>query len=114
MLDFVHHGAQQGREVKGDREGFGDLGEGVQFARAALEYVSVWSRHRKTFDLRLPSLPKTVNCKAAQASLQSTPRAATGLYFLEPLIFANIPAFLWLGCYGWLMAQAARAENADA
>ena len=40
--------------------------------------------------------------------------SATGLYFLEPLIFANIPAFLWLGCYGWLMAQAARAENADA
>ena len=40
--------------------------------------------------------------------------SATGLYFLEPLIFANIPAFLWLGYYGWLMAQAARAENADA
>src|SRR3972149_8305122 len=103
MLDFVHHGTQQGREVKGDREGFGDLGEGVQFARAALECVSVWSRHRKTFDLRLPSLPKTVNCKAAQASLQSTPRAATGLYFLEPLIFANIPAFLWLRPSIWVV-----------
>lgn len=26
--------------------------------------------------------------------------SATGLYFLEPLIFANVPAFLWLAYYG--------------
>jgi hypothetical protein len=26
--------------------------------------------------------------------------SATGLYFLEPLIYANVPAFLWLGYYG--------------
>jgi len=26
--------------------------------------------------------------------------SATGLYFLEPLIYANVPAFLWLGLYG--------------
>jgi hypothetical protein len=30
--------------------------------------------------------------------------SATGLYFLEPLIFANVPAFLWLGYYGLRVA----------
>ena len=34
--------------------------------------------------------------------------SATGLYFLEPLIFANIPAFLWLGATGVLVAVAAK------
>jgi hypothetical protein len=34
--------------------------------------------------------------------------SATGLYFLEPLIFANVPAFLWLGYYGWRVARGAR------
>src|SRR5205807_8602516 len=34
--------------------------------------------------------------------------SATGLYFLEPLIFANIPAFLWLGWYGIHIARLAR------
>jgi len=31
--------------------------------------------------------------------------SATGLYFLEPLIFANVPAFLWLGAYGLVIAR---------
>ena len=34
--------------------------------------------------------------------------SATGLFFLEPLIFANIPAFLWLGYAGFWVARAAR------
>jgi hypothetical protein len=34
--------------------------------------------------------------------------SATGLYFLEPLIFANVPAFLWLGYVGLRIARAAR------
>jgi hypothetical protein len=34
--------------------------------------------------------------------------SATGLYFLEPLIFANVPAFLWLGYYGWMIASEAK------
>jgi hypothetical protein len=34
--------------------------------------------------------------------------SATGLYFLEPLIFANVPAFLWLGYYGWRVAAQAQ------
>ena len=38
--------------------------------------------------------------------------SATGLYFLESLIFANIPAFLWLGYYGFLISRRAHVENA--
>src|SRR6185436_12958632 len=38
--------------------------------------------------------------------------SATGLYFLEPLIFANVPAFLWLAYYGLRVAGLARAEVA--
>ena len=36
--------------------------------------------------------------------------SATGLFFLEPLIVANIPAFLLLGYYGLLMARLAREQ----
>jgi hypothetical protein len=35
--------------------------------------------------------------------------SATGWYFLEPFIVANIPAFLWLGYCGLRIATAARA-----
>ena len=35
------------------------------------------------------------------------------MYFLEPLIFANIPAFLWLGYYGWRIASVARKQADD-
>ncbi|HEV7364670.1 MAG TPA: hypothetical protein VGN76_02360 [Gemmatimonadales bacterium] len=34
--------------------------------------------------------------------------SATGWYFLEPLIYANVPAFLWLGYYGLRIANEAR------
>ena len=37
--------------------------------------------------------------------------SATGLYFLEPLIFANVPAFLWLGYYGIRVAAATQQET---
>lgn len=33
--------------------------------------------------------------------------SATGLYFLEPFVLANIPAFLWLGGYGLVIARRA-------
>ncbi len=36
--------------------------------------------------------------------------SATGLYFLEPFILANIPAFLWLGVYGLRVASLARSQ----
>jgi hypothetical protein len=39
--------------------------------------------------------------------------SATGLYFLEPLIFANVPAFLWLGYYGLRLSRAASKQLAD-
>ena len=38
--------------------------------------------------------------------------AATGLYVLERLIFANVPAFLWLGYYGLRVSAAARRAGA--
>lgn len=34
--------------------------------------------------------------------------SATGWYFLEPLIYANVPAFLWLGYFGLRIAAEAR------
>jgi hypothetical protein len=39
--------------------------------------------------------------------------SATGLYFLEPLIFANVPAFLWLGYAGMWVAQAAGRQSSS-
>lgn len=39
--------------------------------------------------------------------------SATGLYFLEPLIYANVPAFLWLGYYGWRIASLARIGSLE-
>ena len=37
--------------------------------------------------------------------------SATGLFFLEPLIVANIPAFLWLGYYGLMIADQAKRDE---
>ncbi len=34
--------------------------------------------------------------------------SALGLYFLEPFILANIPAFLWFAAYGLRIAWLAR------
>jgi hypothetical protein len=39
--------------------------------------------------------------------------SASGMYFLEPLIFANIPAFLWLGYYGLRISSLAREQAKD-
>ena len=36
--------------------------------------------------------------------------SATGLYFLEVLIYANVPAFLWLGYYGWRVSAVIRGR----
>jgi len=64
-------------------------------------------------EVRRPWLgvPRWVAWAGAAASVLSWGRgigSATGLFFLEPLIFANIPAFLWLGYAGLLIARAAR------
>ena len=37
--------------------------------------------------------------------------SATGLFFLEPLIYANVPAFLWLGYVGLCIARIAHAAT---
>lgn len=41
--------------------------------------------------------------------------SATGLYFLEPFVLANIPAFLWLGAYGlriaWFVRQSSSSRS---
>lgn len=58
--------------------------------------------------------PRWLAWLGAVASVLSWGRgigSATGLYFLEPLIFANIPAFLWLGYTGWFIARAARGVH---
>jgi len=60
-------------------------------------------------------LPRWLAWVGAVASLLSWGRgigSATGLYFLEPLIFANIPAFLWLGVVGMRIGRAAETSAA--
>ena len=39
-------------------------------------------------------------------------RSGRRLYFLEVLIYANVPAFLWLGYYGWRVSRSVRAADA--
>jgi len=63
-------------------------------------------------EVRHPSLglPRSVAWAGLVFSILSWGRgigSATGLYFLEPLIFANVPAFLWLGYVGVCVARAA-------
>jgi hypothetical protein len=59
-------------------------------------------------------LPRWIAWVGLASSILSWGRgigSATGLFFLEPLIFANIPAFLWLGYVGLWVARAARRET---
>jgi hypothetical protein len=41
-------------------------------------------------------------------TLRNPDAAQAGGYFLEPLIFANVPAFLWLSYYGVRIAALGR------
>lgn len=59
--------------------------------------------------MRLPRWLAVVGLVFAVLSWGRGIGSATGLYFLEPLLIANIPAFLWLGGYGLRIAQFARA-----
>jgi hypothetical protein len=70
-------------------------------------------------ELRRPwlGLPRWIAWIGAVASVLSWGRgvgSATGLYVLEPLIFANIPAFLWLGYVGLRIAGAAGTSASSA
>jgi hypothetical protein len=55
-------------------------------------------------------LPRWLELAGLAAAVLSWGRgigSATGMYFLEPLIYANVPAFLWFGYYGLRISAAA-------
>ena len=57
---------------------------------------------------RCLGLPRWLAWAGAVVTILSWGRgigSATGLYFLEPLIYANVPAFLWLGYVGLTVAR---------
>lgn len=59
----------------------------------------------------LMGLPRWLSALGVSFALLSWLRgigSATGLYFLEPFVLANIPAFLWLGGYGLRIVWVAR------
>ena len=65
-------------------------------------------------ELRRPwlGLPRWLAWVGAIASVLSWGRgigSATGLFLLEPLIYANVPAFLWLGYVGLRIARTSTA-----
>ena len=69
-------------------------------------------------ELRGPwlGLPRWLAWVGAIASVLSWGRgigSATGLYVLEPLVFANIPAFLWLGYVGVKVARVASTVSQE-
>ena len=57
---------------------------------------------------RLPKWLALVGVIAAVLSWGRGVGSATGMYFLEPLIYANVPAFLWFGYYGLRISRSAR------
>lgn len=64
---------------------------------------------------RLLGLPRRLSAPGLVFALLAWLRgigSATGLYFLEPFVLANIPAFLWLGGYGLQIARVARRQQA--
>jgi len=65
-----------------------------------------------TFDL-----PRWLAVVGVVSSILSWGRgigSATGMYFLEPLIYANVPAFLWLGHHGLRISASARSGDPSA
>lgn len=87
--------------------GYGWLGNPLfLFGLTGLAVVEVWKA-----DL---GLPRWLTWAGLVFSVLSWGRgfgSATGLYFLEPLIFANVPAFLWLGYVGFFIAKSARSAE---
>jgi hypothetical protein len=73
-----------------------------------LAFLEVYYR---TFEL--PAWLAWVGLLSALLSWGRGIGSASGMYFLEPLIFANIPAFLWLGWYGVHIARLAGQLSAS-
>lgn len=63
-------------------------------------------------DVRMPRVLAWIGVSAAVLSWGRGIGSATGLYFLEVLIYANVPAFLWLGYYGWQVTRGVRTMRA--
>jgi hypothetical protein len=84
--------------------GYGWLGNPLfLFGLTGLAYLETRSRE--------PFVSRPVAWLGLVVSILSWGRgigSATGWYFLEPLIYANVPAFLWLGYYGLRIAKAAQ------
>lgn len=84
--------------------GYGWLGNPLfLFGLTALAYTEV--RYRTI------ALPRWVSLFGLTMALLSWLRgigSATGLFFLEPFIYANVPAFLWLSYYGYRLAALAK------
>lgn len=60
---------------------------------------------------RMPRAAAWLGLVAAVLSWGRGIGSATGLYFLEPLIYANVPAFLWLSYFGLQLAREASARQ---
>jgi hypothetical protein len=71
-------------------------------------FIEVW---RAPF--RLPRWLAWAGLVCAVLSWGRGVGSASGMYFLEPLIFANVPAFLWLGYYGLRIAAFASRQVAE-
>jgi hypothetical protein len=88
-------------------QGYGWLGNPLfLFGLTALTFTEV--RYRTL------GLPRSVSLFGLAMALLSWLRgigSATGLFFLEPFIYANVPAFLWLAYYGWRLAERGRTEG---
>jgi hypothetical protein len=85
--------------------GFGWLGNPL-FLFGLTGVAALEVRHR---DMGMPRGVALFGLVVALLSWLRGVGSATGWYFLEPFIVANIPAFLWLGYCGYLMARRARA-----
>jgi uncharacterized membrane protein len=84
--------------------GYGWLGNPLFLAGlTTLAAVEVFDRSGRSL-----GLPRGIAWAGLVFSVLSWGRgigSATGLFFLEPLIFANVPAFLWLGYVGLRVAR---------
>src|SRR5206468_11790107 len=84
--------------------GYGWLGNPL-FLVGLTGVAAIEVRHRP---LALPRWLAVVGLVFALLSWLRGIGSALGLYFLEPFILANIPAFLWLAAYGLRLAWLAR------